>query len=406
MRKNIGIGLKNIKKINKSMMLKLIWENDNLSRIDIADRLELSPATITSLCDELIKEGMIIEESIGESSGGRRPILLRINPEGGYIFTIIVDATSLEFSLYNLAIKRVYSYEKSITEDIEIQKLYEKMVKGLDKISDELNIDKAKIIGIGIAFKNNYRYIDKHVVMDTGISMGRLNLTDALSFIYKTPVILSDVVDAKAIAEYYFRNVKIGGNYIYIDINEKINISIVKDGSPVKSDLYENNEISHMVIDRNGPKCICGRKGCLYVFASTASIVKKIMAGMIYGRKTMISQYSDNDIKNVNFDTVTNCANLGDEYTREVISEAADAVMIALLNLISLFNCKNVIVAGKITKINYFMDELKKAAEKYQINGEEIALYQAELSDDFLSSGLAALVAGNYFNNIYFGGEM
>ena len=48
----------------------------------------------------------------------------------------------------------------------------------------------------------------------------------------------------------------------------------------------------------------------------------------------MINQYANNDIKNVNFDIVTNCANLGDEYIKEVISEAADAVMIALLNLI------------------------------------------------------------------------
>lgn len=81
---------KSLSTINVNRILRTIWEQEPISRIDIARSLDLSKSTITLIVAQLIERGMVVEKTIGNTSlaGGRKPVGLGINPDYGVLIGI------------------------------------------------------------------------------------------------------------------------------------------------------------------------------------------------------------------------------------------------------------------------------------------------------------------------------
>src|SRR5512134_598096 len=77
-----------IRAINISHVLNAIKTYGPIGRAEVARRTNLSPATVTSITARLISQKLVQVKSAGDSRGGRPPILLAINPQGGYVIGI------------------------------------------------------------------------------------------------------------------------------------------------------------------------------------------------------------------------------------------------------------------------------------------------------------------------------
>ena len=77
-----------IRSINRSILLNLIKTKGEVSRVALAHMAGLSPATVTTITGHLIKEGLVFEKAVGDSAGGRPPIMLALNPRGGFVIGI------------------------------------------------------------------------------------------------------------------------------------------------------------------------------------------------------------------------------------------------------------------------------------------------------------------------------
>src|SRR5688572_956516 len=77
-----------IRAINRSTILNFIKMHGAIPRAEIARLTGLSPATVSGISAELIEENLVFEKETGDSSGGRRPIMLAINPHGGCVVGI------------------------------------------------------------------------------------------------------------------------------------------------------------------------------------------------------------------------------------------------------------------------------------------------------------------------------
>ncbi|MFW5801660.1 MAG: ROK family transcriptional regulator [Spirochaeta sp.] len=77
-------------KINLSRILHLIWQEQGISRSEIARRLNLDKSTLTNATYKLLEAGIIEEWKQGEAiqKAGRRPTLLRINSDFGVVLGI------------------------------------------------------------------------------------------------------------------------------------------------------------------------------------------------------------------------------------------------------------------------------------------------------------------------------
>ena len=91
-----------IRAINRSLILNTIKSHGPIGRADVARSTGLSAATVTGITAELIEDGLVFEKETGNSSGGRRPILLALNPAGGFVVGIKLTEVSLIGALTDL----------------------------------------------------------------------------------------------------------------------------------------------------------------------------------------------------------------------------------------------------------------------------------------------------------------
>ena len=68
-----------MKQLNVSAVLKVIRDNGSLSRADVAKITVLTPASVTNITKMLIEDEYLVECKVGQSSGGRPPIMLELN---------------------------------------------------------------------------------------------------------------------------------------------------------------------------------------------------------------------------------------------------------------------------------------------------------------------------------------
>ena len=150
--KNLGTGkFSMIKKINTKNILNIIRKKGPISRSEIAELTGLTPATITNITSELIDNNIIVEGEAGDSSGGRKPIMLRIRCDYYRVIGIYLGSRKIKIIasdlMANTKYKKEIPYGKSgITPD----EAMEILTKEIIEINSKYLAKGKKVVGIGI----------------------------------------------------------------------------------------------------------------------------------------------------------------------------------------------------------------------------------------------------------------
>src|SRR5690554_2039641 len=91
-----------IKKINRSIILGKIIEHGMISRADLSKITGLNKATISVQVANLLAEELIYETTQEHNVVGRRPIMLSINNDAGYVLGIDFDYRHIQFTVSDL----------------------------------------------------------------------------------------------------------------------------------------------------------------------------------------------------------------------------------------------------------------------------------------------------------------
>lgn len=137
----------NVRNINRCVILNVIRQFQPISQVDISNRINLTKGTISSVVKKLREEGIVQELSIGESTGGRKPTLLKLSTLGVIIgiMSIHRDTTVLCVSDMdgNILKKEIIpaSHENA-------EKFISDCGEKLKQIMSTINFDK--LLGIGL----------------------------------------------------------------------------------------------------------------------------------------------------------------------------------------------------------------------------------------------------------------
>ncbi len=117
----------------------------------------------------------------------------------------------------------------------------------------------------------------------------RVNLRDALRETLDTDITLDDRARAVALAQHLlWPENRRHRSAIYVQIGTGIGAGIFVGGRMLRGATLAGGEIGHTVIDRNGPLCTCGRRGCVEAFASLGATVDRVRQALEKGAKTSL----------------------------------------------------------------------------------------------------------------------
>jgi predicted ArsR family transcriptional regulator len=87
---------------NTRLVLRTLFRQDDISRADIARATGLTRPTVSAIIAELMEAGLAIETGVGQSAGGKPPILLRVDADAHHILSIDLGSRNFRTALINL----------------------------------------------------------------------------------------------------------------------------------------------------------------------------------------------------------------------------------------------------------------------------------------------------------------
>ncbi len=181
---------------------------------------------------------------------------------------------------------------------------------------------------------------------------------------------------------------------IYMTISTGIGGGLIFNGRLYHGVSGTAGEVGHMVIDPNGPRCPCGRMGCLEALASGTSIARDARAAVASGRSTTLSTLAPEALTAAD---VARAARDGDPLARELFARAARYVGIGVANLVNLLNPAMVVIGGGVAKAgDLLFAPVRRIVleEAFQRPGAAVQITPAALGDDAGAVGAAAVAIG------------
>ena len=140
------INSKEMNKLNKSKVLKLIFEGKVLSTGDIIKQTGLTAPSVSRLVKSLIsEEGLVKHSGIGHSNGGRPPFFYDFNGTGRYIIGIDVGATYIRAVLSNLDAEILYELEVLTEREKGYESVIQKLTDIIGRLSGRKEIGRAHV---------------------------------------------------------------------------------------------------------------------------------------------------------------------------------------------------------------------------------------------------------------------
>lgn len=185
-------------------------------------------------------------------------------------------------------------------------------------------------------------------------------------------------------------------NVFYACIGTGIGTGILFDGRIYYGRTGAAAEGGHVSIDYNGPRCGCGKKGCIEVLASGTAIGKKARAKLIdgTGRVSAMLELAGGDINAVTSEVVGQAYAAGDALAKEILLETINALTVWLGNIVDLLEPDVMILGGGVaTMLSPFFDEIRKGLPAWSVNSRclEIPLVPARYGANAGIAGGAAL---------------
>ncbi len=136
--------------INTTRVMRQIWTNKTISRVNIARSLNLNKSTVSNIITSLLEEGVVIEDSIGESTvmGGRKPINLKLNSNFGLVIGIEMRPES--YTAIGVDLTGEILFMKTETLQISATNFSKNFIEILKRIESECNNVDRPLLGIGV----------------------------------------------------------------------------------------------------------------------------------------------------------------------------------------------------------------------------------------------------------------
>ena len=389
------------KYFQKKSILNFLYSRGSLSNPEICKLANMSSPSIHKLLNELKKEGLVQEEGIGHSIGGRRPNIFGLNPDARVVIGISIGQNFSEVAIFNLRNEiqqEVHIYETPLeNSQAFVNGLYKYCIRLLKKAK----ISEEKILGVGIG-------ISGLTDPSTGKSYSWLNYSsktvkELFEERFGKPVFVDNDARMMAMGEYVFGSASDKNNVLCLNIGAGIGMGMILNGMVYHGNSGFAGEFGHIKVQEEGELCICGKRGCLETVASGAALVRRAIEEIGAGMTSKVPELTNNEISEINSRTIIEAARQGDQLAIDLLAEIGEYLGKGLATLIHIFNPEAIILGGDMARADQFIiDSIQQTLNKYTIYNikKDTAIMSSSLGEKAAVMGAMAMVMNNIFEDV------
>jgi N-acetylglucosamine repressor len=376
-----------IRDINRQIVLNYVREKEPISRADIARETALQRSTVSTIVDALQADGLIEEIGAGESTGGRRPTLLRIRTSGVMAIGVDITPSRTVIATSNLA-GRVLEEEQFPTNP-DFKKTITRVVDCVQEMARKYG---GSIEAVGVSLPGLVDTAMSRVIYVPYFKWRDIEIAEIISNATGLDVTVENDANAAGLAELWFGRPEVSHvrDFIMVLVAEGIGTGIVFDGQIYKGQYSAAGEFGHMIIGQEAPvACSCGNYDCWEAFSSERAAL---------ARYKMMAR-AGGDAPAIGFAELIERAMGGERAAEEALLETAHYLGIGISNLIVGFSPEAVVVGGRITRAwSLVAEALGETVERSIRRGLPSARIMAStLGDTPTLMGALSLVLANKF---------
>lgn len=359
-----------LKQNNHNLIKKFIYRNSPISRVEIAQQLGLTTATITGMVNPMISSGLLRETvapTEESKSAGRPRMMLEFVPEAYYICGVDVGVYHTNYILTDIRgnIIAVRHTEQLLDE---YQITLERLAQEIPGFLSEAGVPREKMLGVGICLPGMIDGSADKIYDIFYEGWTEHNLCAELGQRLGLKVEVENNVRARAIsAELFDRMVK-AEPFAYFFVSFGVACQMIIDGKVLYGQSAAAGEIGHTVVQRNGPVCpTCGNRGCLEALTGERAILQQCRDVLASDTATVLKELCK-DPRSLTMDQVLMAQKMGDQAVGHIIEDAIEYLGIALANTINLISPRAVVLEGRILSTPQNQERMLRTVEQYMFH--------------------------------------
>lgn len=379
-----------VRDINTSLVLSHIRERRLVSRTDLVRLTSLSYPTVSAIVKYLMDEGMVSEAQVGDSGGGRKPMLVRFVPDARYIIGVNVGGSSVQAALADLDGSFVGEIATSdlVAGETNISQKIVSLVWELQK-RDQFSWDR--VVGIGLSLRGSFDIQNRYYYYPGDPKP--IRLMDDLEAQFPVPIVMAHNSAAAMLAEYVHGLARGSRNAAFINVDTGVSAGLLIEGQVCYGALGNAGEFGHVMVESDGEPCPeCGRTGCLEGIVSISGLIAMARrSGLSLPETGSTSQ---------NLQALARLAHDGNREAITCFDRAAVALANGIADLVNMLNPELVILGGRVVwAYEPLVDKVTKMVKErcWPYSRQKLAITQTTLDKHSFLRGAVTLVLEQVF---------
>ena len=345
-------------------IIRALRRQGRISRSEISSITGWSKAKASHEIRGLVDKGYLVEIGEGASQGGRKPRLLRINNQLGYVAGIDMGATSLDIALADVT----GSILQRCTEATDVKLPPESVLGRCSELLLELIRAQGgtpdQMLGIGVGVPGPVDFARGVLVAPPLMpEWENFPIRDLFKKTFSSAfVVVDNDVNIMALGEQRVGDGAGIDHFIFVKIGTGIGAGIISNGKLHRGSDGCAGDIGHICVDKEGPLCACGNKGCLEAMAAGPAIAAKALDAARNGSSPILSQMRDSNGGILRPEDVNAACREGDQAALDIIRESGQMIGDVLATLVNFFNPSHIFVGGGVTSFgNHLLVAIRRA---------------------------------------------
>lgn len=328
-----------LRSANRSRVLSELVRVREATRSRLAAACRLSPATITNVVADLLREGLVEERGVHPSDGGRPVVRLGLRPAGAFVLGADVGERGVAVELFDLTLERIDREFREIGEArrAEPAQIGQALTAAVNAVLQRNPQVADRLVGLGLGLPGVVEDVagGSSVLHAQSLGWPAVQL-DELVAVEGLEVFAENGAKALATAEMWFGAAQGVDHAVVALLGRGVGLGIVSDGRLLRGSTSSAGEWGHTKLVLDGRACRCSGRGCLEAYV---------------GADGLLERWRDlgGDPPGAGWTALTAlvaAADAGEASAVAVLDEALDVLALALANLVNLLNPRRVIVGG------------------------------------------------------------
>ncbi|MEC0256044.1 ROK family protein [Paenibacillus lautus] len=404
MNNSVGKNNRHVRNLNRIGIIGLLRDYGSLTKAEIAAKMNLTFTAVNNLVEELMKDRLIIEAGFyDDSSRGRKPKLISLNPGDIYTVGVHISASSVKAAVINLQGKAMMEKRCSFEDNTNRGSVVNMIISTIQAVLDESGL-KSQIIGIGVGAPGPLDPEQGRILTPPNLpGLHQVRLKGLIEENTELPTQIEKDANVMALGELWYGNGRHFNNLVYVDADIGIGSGLIFNQKIYQGYPFGAGEIGHCTIDIDGPRCNCGNYGCLEAIASGIAIVRRVGEELRRGAASSLKSSYDGNDRGLDVTDVITAGLDGDQLAANMLNESARYVGISLANVINLLTPETIIIGGVLAnRYPDFFEYVKETSYNRSLSSfhNKIVLQPSELGEHAGIIGAGTIVLEKYLNEM------